>query len=68
MDLQKSLLPNLAQLLQRNGHRSQKSGRDTKGKERAQEVYAMFVENLDTLEKATQKVEILRRCYDNFDT
>ena len=33
-----------------------------------QEVYAKFVKNQDTLEKTTQEVERLRRCYDNFDT
>ena len=34
----------------------------------AQEVYAKSIENQDTLEKATQEVERLRRCYDDFDT
>ena len=37
-------------------------------KKEAQEVYAKFVENQDTLEKATQEVERLRRGYDDFDT
>ncbi|TMX04714.1 hypothetical protein EJD97_005492, partial [Solanum chilense] len=37
-------------------------------KKEAQEVYAKFVENQDTLEKATQQVERLRRGYDDFDT
>ena len=34
----------------------------------AQEVYTKFVENQDTLEKATREVERLRRGYDDFDT
>ena len=34
-------------------------------KKEAQEVYAKFVENQDTLEKATQEVERLRRVYDD---
>ena len=33
----------------------------------AQEVYAMFFQNLDTFEKANQEVEILRRGYEDFD-
>ena len=37
-------------------------------KKEAQEVYAKFVENQDTLEKATQEVEIITRGYDDFDT
>ena len=37
-------------------------------KKEAQEVYAKFVENQNTLEKATQEVEWKRRGYDDFDT
>ena len=37
-------------------------------KEEAKEVYAMFVENQDTLEMVTQEAERLRRGYDDFDT
>lgn len=36
-------------------------------KKEAQEVYAKFFENQDTLEKVTQEVERLWRGYDNFD-
>ena len=36
-------------------------------KKEAQEVYTKFVENQDTLERATQEVEILRHGYDDFD-
>ena len=31
-------------------------------------MYTKFVENQDTLEKATREVERLRRGYDDFDT
>ena len=37
-------------------------------KKDSQEVYAKFVDNQDTLEKATKEVERLRRGYDDFDT
>ncbi|XP_069154348.1 uncharacterized protein [Solanum lycopersicum] len=37
-------------------------------KKEAQEVYAKFVKNQDTLEKTTQEVERLRRGYEDFDT
>ncbi|TMX02567.1 hypothetical protein EJD97_021073, partial [Solanum chilense] len=37
-------------------------------KKEAQEVYAKFVKNQDTFEKATQEVERLRRGYNDFDT
>ena len=37
-------------------------------KKEVQEVYTKFVENQDTLGKATQEVERLRRGYDDFDT
>ena len=39
-----------------------------KVKKQAQEVYANFVENRDTLERVTQEAEILRRGYDHSDT
>ena len=37
-------------------------------KKEAQEVYTKFVENQDTIKKATQGVERLWRGYDDFDT
>ena len=37
-------------------------------KKDSQEVYAKFVDNQDTLEKATKEVERLRRGYDDFVT
>ena len=36
-------------------------------KEEANEVYSKFVENQDTLERATREVERLRQGYDDFD-
>ena len=36
-------------------------------KEEANEVYAMFVENQDALERATREVERLRQGYDEFE-
>ena len=39
-----------------------------KVKKEVQEVYAKSIKNQDTLEKATQEVEILRHGYDDFDT